>query len=236
MKTADQIEQQEERKAAYSNPNDTKADKLSRKNSHASRKRAIAEIASFKPISNLERKHASRIVGRAEAVLGTLSRKDRNALKGKRADGKPLSQYAQGQHPNSHTASGKRYTKDQASHLKPFRSASHNPGGRLKHDVAREIARAIFENNTEALYLAYGKAALKGNAYAFTVLADRAYGKLKERHEYELSEYREVSEKALIERIRQLEQSLGLARISLPIGDFGHDETRAGDQVIKASN
>jgi hypothetical protein len=225
MKTADLIEQQEER-------NDIKR----KKNGYASRKRAIASLDNLGPISDKERKHASAIIGHAEKNLRGLTRKERNALRGRQANNKPISEYGQGKHPGSHTASGKRYAKEQASHLKPFQPGCPSHGGRLKHDVAREIARAIFENNTEALYLAYGKAALKGNAYAFTVLADRAYGKLKERHEYELSEYREVSEKALIERIHQLEQTLGLARISLPIGDLGHNETRAGDQVIKASN
>src|SRR6516162_5627557 len=44
---------------------------------------------------------------------------------------------------------------------------SANPGGRPKRDLAAEIARAVFERNAEALYKAYTKAALKGNAYAF---------------------------------------------------------------------
>ena len=43
-------------------------------------------------------------------------------------------------------------------------------------------------------------------------LADRAYGKLKERVEYEVSEYREVSEKAIVECIQQLEAQLGIVR------------------------
>jgi hypothetical protein len=49
------------------------------------------------------------------------------------------------------------------------------------------------------LYQAFANAALKGNAYVLQQLADRAYGKLKERVEYEVSEYREVSEKAIID-------------------------------------
>jgi hypothetical protein len=78
--------------------------------------------------------------------------------------------------------------------------------------VAKQIARAVFENNREALYNAFAKAALKGNAYAFRQLADRAYGKLKKRVEYEVSEYREVSEKAIIERIRRPESQFGVVR------------------------
>jgi hypothetical protein len=90
-----------------------------------------------------------------------------------------------------------------------------NPSGRIsdKHDVAKRIARAVFENNREALYNAFANAALKG-AYAFQQLADRAYWKLKERVEYEVSEYREVSEKAIIERIQQLESQLRITRNS----------------------
>jgi hypothetical protein len=116
-----------------------------------------------------------------------------------------------GHHPNSHTKVGKRYNP--AEHLNPTKwkpGQSGNPSGMIKNDVARQIAKAVFENNREKLYKAYAKAALKGNAYAFQQLADRAYGKLKERVEYEVSEYREVSEKALIERISDLERELGL--------------------------
>jgi hypothetical protein len=76
----------------------------------------------------------------------------------------------------------------------------------------RQIARAVSENNQEALYTAFANAALKGNAYAFQQLADRAYGKLKERVEYDVSEYREMSDEALIERLHQLEAQLGIVR------------------------
>jgi hypothetical protein len=91
-----------------------------------------------------------------------------------------------------------------------------NPGGRPKHDVAAEIARAVFTNNAEALYKAYLKAALKGNAYAFKELADRAFGKLKERHEVEVGPYRDMTEAEVLERIHQLEQKLGYTPQILP--------------------
>jgi hypothetical protein len=65
--------------------------------------------------------------------------------------------------------------------LKPFvKGQSGNPGGKPKNDLAKEIAQAIFENDADAIYRAYAKALRAGNAYAFTVLADRAFGKLKE--------------------------------------------------------
>ncbi len=60
---------------------------------------------------------------------------------------------------------------------------SGNPGGKPK-DSAKEIARQAFENNEDAIYNAMTGALLKGNAYAFTQLADRAYGKLKEKVEH----------------------------------------------------
>ena len=68
------------------------------------------------------------------------------------------------------------------ANLRPFKPGqSGNPGGRPKHDVAAEIARAIFENNREAAYQGLGKAMLAGNAYVFKELADRAYGKMTEK-------------------------------------------------------
>lgn len=60
---------------------------------------------------------------------------------------------------------------------------SGNPSGRPKNDLARQIAQAIFENNGEAAYNALSAALLKGNAYVFKELAERAYGKLKETHQ-----------------------------------------------------
>src|SRR5215472_9122032 len=68
-----------------------------------------------------------------------------------------------------------------ATRIAPWRwpaGKSANPGGRPRNDIAKEIAVAIFANNTEALYKAYRKALLKGNAYALKELADRAFGKL----------------------------------------------------------
>jgi hypothetical protein len=74
---------------------------------------------------------------------------------------------------------------------------SANPGGRPKHDLAAEIARAIFENNAPMIYEAYRKMLRKGNAYAYQVLSERAYGKLKESIQHEISPYREMSDEEL---------------------------------------
>lgn len=60
------------------------------------------------------------------------------------------------------------------------RGQSGNPGGRPKNDLAQEIAQAIFTENPEVIYQAYAAALQGGNAYAFQVIADRAFGKMKE--------------------------------------------------------
>jgi hypothetical protein len=65
--------------------------------------------------------------------------------------------------------------------LKPWKPGqSGNPGGRPKNDLAKEIAQAIFENDAEAIYKSFAKALRSGNAYSFDVLANRAFGKMKE--------------------------------------------------------
>ena len=87
---------------------------------------------------------------------------------------------------------------------------SGNPGGVPKHDVAKEIAKAIFENNPDMVYKALAKAIAKGNAYAFQVLADRGYGKLKEQHQVEVGPYRDLSDDELRDRIAKLQEQLGL--------------------------
>ena len=67
--------------------------------------------------------------------------------------------------------------------------------------MASEIAQAIFLNNPELIYRAYLKAVAKGNAYAFKELADRAFGKLKERVELEVHPFAELNEQQLLKRI-----------------------------------
>jgi hypothetical protein len=112
-------------------------------------------------------------------------------------------EYGQGKHPNSHTPRGyfnhgpDRNPKIRPTQWKPGQSG--NPSGRIsdKKDIAKQIARAVFENNREQLYQAFADAALKGNAYCFQQLADRAFGKVRERVEFEVSEFREWSDEAL---------------------------------------
>lgn len=69
-----------------------------------------------------------------------------------------------------------------ATQWKPGQSG--NPGGLPKDDVSRAIARAAFENDPAALIKAFHGVLRKGNAYTFKELADRAYGKVKDRIEH----------------------------------------------------
>jgi hypothetical protein len=93
---------------------------------------------------------------------------------------------------------------------------SGNPNGRPKHDLAAEVARAIFENNPDMVYKAFCKAIAKGNAYAFQVLADRGYGKLKETIHAEIGPYHGQTDEELRKRLHELEQKLGYVRVLPP--------------------
>ena len=50
----------------------------------------------------------------------------------------------------------------------------------------QRLARAVFENNHEALYKAFTAALLRGNAYCYKELADHGYGRLKEHVQHEI--------------------------------------------------
>jgi len=97
-------------------------------------------------------------------------------------------------------------------HLKPHwfqPGVSGNPGGRPAHDVASEIAQALFTNNPELIYQAFLKVLKKGSPYAFAeVLADRAFGRLKETHAIERNEFKNVSDEELGAKIKELEHRL----------------------------
>ena len=91
---------------------------------------------------------------------------------------------AQGSLPSANATQKKRGGHPNAiAALKPYcwkPGQSGNPGGKPKHDIAKEIAQAIFENDSEQIYQAFAKALRQGNAYSFDVLANRAFGKMKE--------------------------------------------------------
>jgi hypothetical protein len=106
-------------------------------------------------------------------------------------------------------------TRGRADHLAPWKwkkGFCPNPAGRPKRDRAAEIAREIFEQNPEAVYKAMAKAMLKGNAYAFSQLADRGYGKLIQKQETgNPGDFEAVDESSINKRIAELLNDLGLA-------------------------
>ena len=109
-----------------------------------------------------------------------------------------------------------------AARVAPWRwqpGQSGNPTGKRRYDLAAEIARACFENNEEALYKAFSKALLRGNAYAYKELADRAYGRLKEKVEVDVGPYRDLSDEDLQVRITELERKLGVPPQLAPVSD-----------------
>ena len=98
-----------------------------------------------------------------------------------------------------------------AAHLALYRfqpGVSANPGGRPKVDVAAELARTVIEENFEAIKAAFSKVLKEASPYAFQVLSDRAYRKLKETHAIEPNPYKHLSDEELEARIKELEQKL----------------------------
>ncbi|HZR32050.1 MAG TPA: DUF5681 domain-containing protein [Terriglobales bacterium] len=100
---------------------------------------------------------------------------------------------------------------------------SGNPGGRPKNDWAREIARAVFENNVESIYEAMLSVLLKGSGNAFKELAERAYGKVVSKHEISGADggplnvsYSEMTTEELDAQIKTLMDELGLERKRVP--------------------
>lgn len=86
------------------------------------------------------------------------------------------SEHGRGKHPNSRKGD---------ANLKPFPpGVSGNPGGLPGTDLAALIARRAFESNEREIAQGMVAQLRKGNAYAFSVLADRGYGKLKEKVEH----------------------------------------------------
>jgi hypothetical protein len=82
-----------------------------------------------------------------------------------------------GMHPNTLAAA----RRNKGPHFP--KGVSGNPGGLPGVDMAALIARRTFEQDSESVAEGMAAQLRKGNAYAFSVLADRGYGKVKEKHE-----------------------------------------------------
>jgi ribosomal protein S11 len=80
--------------------------------------------------------------------------------------------------------------------------------------LAAEIARAIFEQDAQAIFEAFRKVLRKGSPYAYQVLSDRAYGKLKETHRIEHTPFEAASDEDIEKRIAELKAKLGVTDIT----------------------
>lgn len=133
--------------------------------------------------------------------------------------------------PSSGKTPSQRNPRSLANLVAPWTSeTAPRNGGRPKKDISQDIARQAFENNKENIYKSYVELLLKGSAFGFQVLAERAYGKLKETRDTG-SEFNEVSDADLNKRIAELERDLGLAK---QIDEAGRAGIAAGgDQQAK---
>ena len=112
---------------------------------------------------------------------------------------------------NSAPVRAKRDRRKEAERIKlyQFKPGIGKSGGRPKHDLAADIARAIFENDAEAIYAAYAKMLSKGSPYGFLVLSDWAYAKMKETHQVNVSPSKDVPTDDLAAQIKRLGGQLG---------------------------
>jgi hypothetical protein len=122
-----------------------------------------------------------------------------------------------GTHPNS--------LKNLVAPWQPGKSG--NPGGKPKHDIAKEIAQAVFSENREAIYKAMSKALLKGNAYVFKEIAERGFGKLTETKQITHA-YQDVTDSDIDQRIAALLADLGLEAQINALGRAEGAEGRTG--------
>lgn len=96
-----------------------------------------------------------------------------------------------------------------------------------KYDISAEVARAVFEHNAEAIYRAMARRLIKGDVRAFKVLAEGAYGKVKEHVELELSTEglaerlqaarQRLSEVEFIRPANERERKLGIPNVTVKV-------------------
>lgn len=103
---------------------------------------------------------------------------------------------------------------------------SGNPRGHRGEDISQIIARAVFEQNPEAIYKAYAKLLMKGSAFGFQVVAERGYGKLKETRDTG-SEFNNTPDDQIQNEIESILARLGLARAADDAAEVGVATARA---------
>lgn len=131
-------------------------------------------------------------------------------------------------------AAGKR--KRLANLVAPWKPGqSGNPGGRPKNDMRQVIARAVFENNAEAIYRAYAKLLMKGSAFGYQVVGEAGYGKLKETRDTG-SEFNDIPDDQLQHEIERIMSRLGLAGEADAAAEAGVSQARAGAQVSETKD
>ena len=119
--------------------------------------------------------------------------------------------------------------------LKPWpKGVSGNPKGRPRCDISAEIARAVFENNAEAIYSAMTRRLIKGDVRAFKILAQRAYGKVKEHVELELTTEglaerlqagrQRLSETEFTSQQNERERKLEIPNVTVKVLNSGDDD------------
>jgi len=136
------------------------------------------------------------------------------------------------------TEQGKKRVIGNPDKIKPYqwvKGVSGNPSGRPKIDRAAELAREILEANPEAYYRGFAEQLSKGNAYAFGVLADRAFGKLKETKEI-THIHQDVPDTDLQRRIDELVRDCGLAQQVDEAGGVKEPSGRAESAQVKAED
>src|ERR1700691_1153590 len=138
--------------------------------------------------------------------------------------------------------------------LKPWpKGVSGNPAGRPKNDISVDIARAVFENNPEAIYQGMLRRLKKGDARVFKVLADRAYGRVRQNVDLEVGASNTIVERLqagrqrvlsnlsdaeLTERIEQLHRELGIRVAALKNKSRNHprDSNLCDHESTNANN
>lgn len=107
--------------------------------------------------------------------------------------------------------------------------------------MSQIIARAVIEENAEGIYKAYARQLLKGGAFAFQVIAERGFGKLKETRDTG-ADFNEIPDSSLEERVTQLERELypavypGLAREAGEAARTGSAAARDAAPALQAKD